>query len=344
MLRKPKSLMEKEIFEQPQVLDAIVKKYCPDGKILIDFPKNFKKIKFIASGSSYNCARLAEKFFRDIGEFEAVSEFSSEFLANKNLKIDKNTLYFFISQSGETSDTLAVLNLVRCERAKTFVMTNNENSTMQKLSKQGIYVQAGEENAIAATKSFCACVLCAYLCALKASGKKPFCLNKLSENLNDIFKDIKQIDKCAAFLSSCKSFPIIGYNYYYILAKEGALKIKETSYIDSNAYALGEFIHGHIALLNQKNAVVEIFTSDLGEFEIKNLNKIKNKYKPKTVTITDFNSDLDGNYKIIFPHFKDDLTKFLAIILILQLLAFKIATKLRRDVDKPKGLNKVVRD
>jgi glucosamine--fructose-6-phosphate aminotransferase (isomerizing) len=159
MLKKPKSLMEKEIFEQPQVLDEIVQKYCTRGKILIDFPRNFEKIKFIASGSSYNCARLAEKFFRDIAQIDAASEFSSEFLANKNLKINKDTLYFFISQSGETSDTLAVLNLVRRAGGKTFVMTNNENSTMQKLSKQGVCVSAGDENAIAATKSFSSCVL-----------------------------------------------------------------------------------------------------------------------------------------------------------------------------------------
>ncbi len=135
------------------------------------------------------------------------------------------------------------------------------------------------------------------MCALKAAGKKPSGLDKLNENFNNILNDTILIEKCAAFLSAHKSFPLIGYNYYYILAKEGALKIKETSYIDANAYALGEFIHGHIALLNQKNAVVEIFTSDLGEFEVKNLNKIKNKYKPKTVTITDFKSDLDGNTK-----------------------------------------------
>ncbi len=336
--------MEKEIFEQPQVLDAIVKKYCPNGEILIDFPGNFERIKFIASGSSYNCARLAQKFFCDIGGFEGASEFSSEFLANKNLKIDKNTLYFFISQSGETSDTLAVLNLVQQACAKTFVITNNENSTMQKLSKYGICACAGEENAIAATKSFSACILCAWLCAFKAAGKKPSGLDKLSKNLDGILKDTKQIDKCAEFLSAHKSFPLVGSNYCYILAKEGALKIKETSYIDANAYALGEFFHGHIALLNQKNAVVEIFTSDSGEFEIKNLNKIKNNYKPKTVTIADFESNLDGDCKIIFPQFEDDLTKFLAITVILQLLALKIATKLRRDVDKPHGLSKVVKD
>ena len=119
-----KSLMEQEIFEQPSILGDIIKKYVNGEDVLIDFPKKYKKINLIASGSSYNCARMAKKFFRDISGLDAACDFSSEFLANSSNKIDKNALYFFISQSGETSDTIAVMKKVQEEGAKTFVLVN----------------------------------------------------------------------------------------------------------------------------------------------------------------------------------------------------------------------------
>lgn len=340
-----KSFMEEEIFEQKKIIGSIVNKYTKNGEILIDFPSGFKKIKFIASGSSYNCARLVEKFFRDLAGLDGNSEFSSEFLANKNQKISPDTLYFFISQSGKTTDTLEAMRLVRKNGAKAFVLVNQENSPMYLEADYKLNIEAGVEHSIAATKSFSASVLLGYLCALKLNGERKKYLDEIEnteEDIKKIFDLIPDIKKSARFLSQNKCYPIIGYNYYYIIAKEGSLKIKETSYSDSNAYALGEFIHGHIALLNEKHTVVEIFTHELGEFERRNLKKITDKYHPKRVTITDFEDELCGEYKIIFPQFKSELTKFISITIILQLLALHIAYELNMDVDKPTGLNKVV--
>ena len=167
-------------------------------------------------------------------------------------------------------------------------------------------------------------------------------IETLKSQLENILANTDQIKKCAKLLSEQKSFPIVGYDYYYAIAKEGALKTKETSFIDANAYALGEFIHGHVALLNEKNAILEIFGEDLGEFEKKNLGKIKDKYKPQTVTIADFEYDAQNPYNIVFEKCKNDIVKYLSIIIILQLLALNVATELGRDIDNPQGLSKVV--
>ena len=341
-----KTLMEKEILEQPKVVSSIIERYIVDNKIKIDFPKGFKKIKFIASGSSYNCARMAEKFFRDILNYEASSEFSSEFLANKTNKINKDTLYFFISQSGKTKDTLAVLDYVKKEGAKSFALVNVQDSPMYEMADYKMVANAGVEMAVAATKSFVACVLCCYLIVISLSkNQTPYIkeLIDLSQNIELVLeKNIDEVENCANFLAEFNGFPLIGYNYYYILCKEGSLKIKETSYKDTNAYALGEFIHGHVALLNKNKVLLEVFEKNMGEFEKLNLKKIVEKYNPKRVTISDFESELNGDYKIILPNSKGEFTKFIQTIVVLQLLALKIALKLELDVDKPNGLNKVV--
>lgn len=343
------SKMEKEIFEQSaiigELLDKNIKNYC----VLVDFPSKVSRIKFIASGSSFNCANLGEKFFRDIADIDATCEFASEFLASKDQKIDPDTLYFFISQSGETVDTVEVMDRAKKCGAKTFAVVNNPSSYMYENADFSLCAQAGKEESIAATKSFTACVLCVWLCALKAAQNKSKDISKYLENTQNIAKDMDEtlllfdkMDKPASFLSKYKSFPIVGYDYYFALAKEGALKIKETSYTDSNAYALGEFIHGHVALLNSQSTCIEIFSKDMSAFEIKNLRKIEDGYNPKVIAITDFQGKVNAEYVLPFKETECVITRVLCVALILQLLALKIAYKLKCDVDNPKGLSKVV--
>ncbi len=339
------TLMEQEILEQPSIFGDIVKRYVKEGSVLIDFPNKYKKINFIASGSSYNCARMAKKFFRDMAGLDTSCDFSSEFLANKTNKVDKNALYFFISQSGETSDTIAVMEKVKQGGAKTFALVNVENSKMYKNADYKLCVNAGVERAIAATKSYSACLLCCYLIASKLSEKPSEHLKYITgigKITKEFLQENKQIDECAKFLSKQKRFPLIGYNYYYILAKEGSLKIKETSYIDVNAYSLGEFVHGHIAILNEIKAILEIFTHDMGEFEMKNLKKIKDDYNPQAVVITDLKSDDKKHMSIVIPKCKNPVLKYILITLTLQMLALKIAQKLKKNIDKPTGLKKVI--
>ena len=344
-----KTLMEQEINEVGQVLGNLISKYIVNYCITVNFPSKFSRIKFIASGSSHNCAGIAEKFFRDIAECDGSCEFSSEFLSNRNPRIDKDTLYFFISQSGETFDTSTALETVKKAGGMTFALTNTEECKMNSLADTYLNVEAGKEASIAATKSFTACVFGAWLCALKLAQSKSIDISshiegieKLPSAIEDIIANPKQFEVVANFLAKHKSLPIVGYDYYYAAAKECALKTKETTFIDANAYALGEFMHGHMALLTQKNAIIEIFTDDINPFEKKSLDKIKQKYNPKTIVITDYKGYMENDYEIIFPKFKTMIFKVLALITIFQMLALKTAIKLKRNVDTPEGLDKVV--
>lgn len=344
-----KSLMEEEISQQSGVLKELISKYVVNYCVMVNFPAKFKRVKFIASGSSYHCACIGQRFFEDIAGVETACEFSSEFLINKNRIIDPETLYFFISQSGETADTLAIMEIVQEKKATCFALTNNIDSTLSKKADYTLSIEAGVESSIAATKSFSASVFCVWLCALKLAQSKSKNISKYLENLeklpailDELLLNQEKVNKAAKFLSKFKSLPIVGYNYYFAAAKEGALKIKETSYIDANAYALGEFLHGHVAVLNQKMPLLEIFTDDLGAIETRNLNKIHEQYKPKTIVITDSVGYKDCEVAINFPKFENDLIKCLCVIILLQLLALKTALCLKRDVDNPFGLSKVV--
>lgn len=338
-----KSEMEKEIFSQSAVLKNIKETYIKDGKISFDIDFNFEEVKFIASGSSYNAIRLAHKFFENYTTKRVTFEYASEFISNLNRKIRKDTLYCFVSQSGETYDTKCALEIVKKDGGKTLAVVNNSNSTIYNNSDYKIDMKAGAENSIAATKSFLSGVFCLWLLALMASD-----YSRLSEiekgfmesikAIDEVLSDVSKIEKAALYLYKKKKVSIIGYNYGYILAKELALKIKETSYIDTTAYPTGEFLHGHTAILNKNKTLIEIFTENLSSFEENTLNKIKKDFKPKIIAITDKN--IKG--AITFKKYETDIAKICAITVILQLLALKTALLTGADVDKPKGLNKVV--
>lgn len=350
------NMMFKEILEEPKVFQYLTEKYIKDGHVETAFPVEFNEVKFVASGSSYNCARLGQKFFENIAKLKTSFEYSSEFNANQQRPINNDVLYFFISQSGETYDTKCALDLVNKKGANTFALVNNDNSYIYNNCKFKMNIEAGVEESIAATKSFTGGVLCLWLLALQIAQNKGFDIKEHLKNIENIEKDTnfiinntKNIDEGAFLLAGLKSFPIIGYSYNYVIAKEGALKIKETSYIDVNAYPTGEFLHGHTAILNENSVILELFSHTMGEFEHKTLDKIKKDYAPKTVTITDFDDNNNGCgsdngdcITILFKKFDNEIVTMLSFLIIFQLLALKIAKKLNRNVDKPKGLNKVV--
>ncbi len=340
--------MELEILEQPAIIDAFINKYIKNYVLLLDVPVNIKNIKIVASGSSYNCGLLGKKFFEDIAQIDTKTEFSGEFVC-RTKQPDKDALYIFISQSGETYDTTLAAKKVKEVGAVTFAIVNNENSTLWNLCDYKININAGKENSIAATKSFTASLCALYLCAVKIAQNNLKDVTKYLKNILDTRKNIENIldltvniDKAAKFLSKYDAFSTIGQGVNYALARECALKIKETSYIDVNAYSMGEFVHGHVAILNKIDTLIEIITSDFCDFEIKTLNKIVNDYKPKSVVISDTQENFDAKIPIILPYCEDMLTRILSVVFVVQMLALKIALKLKRDVDKPHGLNKVV--
>lgn len=347
---KPKTCMETEIFEQPKILQKILESYVVGNDIEINLPQSTKKIVLVASGSSYHCARFSADMFGQIAEIEARAIYSSEFLLKPIVPHEEGTLYIFITQSGETSDTLRAARKAKQLEMTCMCITNTENSSIWQISDYQMNCYAGVEKSIAATKSLTAQILCLYLVALKFAKSKemeteqyienikslPECINKTFE----IFGNVKQLAK---FLKKYSNIVITADGISYAIAKEAALKIKETSYLNVSANILGEFMHGHVAVLNNKCALLYISASGVSYSAAKNLEKIKKDYNPPIGIIGKSNNRLTPNFNI-YLDFNDLMLNMFSNLVIIQYLAFEIARRLKKNVDKPKGLQKVVKE
>lgn len=348
--KKFASSMEAEIFQQPKILELILKNYvAADDYIILNAPKKIDKIVLVASGSSYHCARFAAEVFGLVAEIEARAIYSSEFLLKKIVPHDKNVLYIFITQSGETTDTLSALNKAKQLGMRTMCITNKENSTAWLTADYRINCHAGEEKSIASTKALTAQMLCLYLLALKYAQLRDFDikerlnqLRKLPEILESSLDLVDKIKPFARFLSKYKDIIIAADGVSYALAKEACLKIKETSYINVMSHILGEFMHGHLAVLNNKKTVlVYVSSEELSYSTMKNLEKIKRDYNPPICVIGTSNERINSTFNIDLE-VEDNILKMFSNVIIIQLLALKIAEKLNKNVDKPKGLKKIV--
>lgn len=350
VVQKAGSSMETEILEQPKILEHILKNYvAPDGYIILNAPTKIDKIVLVASGSSYHCARFSAEVFGLIAEIEARAIYSSEFLLKKIVPHDKNVLYIFITQSGETTDTLSALNKAKQLGVRTMCITNKENSTAWQTADYRINCHAGEEKSIASTKALTAQMLCLYLLALKYAqirnmdvSERLAQLKNLPQIVQDTLDLTDKIRPFARFLSKYKNIIIAADGISYALAKEACLKIKETSYINVMSHILGEFMHGHLAVLNNKKTVlVYVSSEELSYSTIKNLEKIKREYNPPICIIGTSSDRINSTFNIDLE-MEDNILKMFSNAVISQVLALKIAEKLKRNVDKPKGLKKIV--
>lgn len=347
--KSKKTSMEKEIFEQAEILLHLFETYITEeGEIIINVPKGIEHVIFVASGSSYNSARYAADLFGDIAGIEARAIYSSEFLLKSAVPHSKTTLYVFITQSGETSDTNKALNRAKEFGVTTFCITNKKDSTIWNASDFKMDCHAGEENSIAATKSLTAQMFCLTLLVLKYAKinnidisyyleqlkNLHFCIEKCYEKQSDIKKLAKQISKY-------KNVVITADGISYALAREACLKIKETSYLNVTSSILGEFMHGHVAILNNKSFLIYITNSELTYTAIKNLNKIKSDYNPPICILGSPNSKVKSSYNLNIDC-ESSISKSFCLIVLSQILALEIAKCLHRNVDKPHGLNKVV--
>ncbi len=347
---KEKSSMEHEIFEQSEVLGKLLSTHVNDNNyILFDIPVDIQKIVIVASGSSYHCARYAADLFGNIAGIEARAIYSSEFLLKAAVPHENDILYIFITQSGETSDTNSALKKAKELGMRTLCITNKKGSTIWEASDFKIDCCAGEEKSIAATKSLTTQMLCCTLLVLKYAAHKGIDISNYIEELKTLPNFIEKtfmlhddIKEMAKALSKFKNIVVTADGISYAIAKEASLKIKETSYINVYSNILGEFMHGHVAILNNKPAMIHISINELGYTAIKNLNKIETDYSPSLCIIgcsnekikTDFNINIDC---------ESDVVKSFCIVVMVQLLALEIAQCLGRNVDKPHGLDKVVK-
>ena len=343
-------VMEAEIISQGEIIENLIKRYIVNYSVLMDVPLEIKRISIVAAGSSYNAGVFGKNFFENISQVETNVNYASEVVNSSFKTFDKDTLYILISQSGESVDTVAAMKKIKQAGAKVLCITNNLNSTMYKEADYKFDIMAGREQAIAATKTFSASVVMLWLISLKIAQNKHIDISEetkniylFRENFELFLKDIDNIDLAAKFLSKKKTISIVGMGLFYALSLETALKIKETSYINTTAYPLGDFIHGHFAVLNKENTILTFALNDIRDIELKLIEKIQKTYKTKTVIVSDEYEDYNADILIKFQKGQSKIATIVNMIALIQLLALKIAIRLRRNVDNPKGLNKVVR-
>jgi len=319
--------MINDIHQTPLVLEELLKKEVPRIKFI-----NFQKIYIAASGSSRNAANAAKYFMEKKIKLPVIVEFAGEF-SHRNVALRGDELFIALSQSGETADVLSALKKAKKAGCMTFAVTNNENSTIHKLADSGMQIMAGEEKSIPATKSFTCQLMCLYLLALNIAGKQEPDLLKVPGKIANYLENNNDIASIAEKLKNYKNLILLGRGQNWAFAEEGALKIKETSYINATGYPTGEFMHGHLAILDEEFPVISILAKSFNDVEnyilaVKNTQEIKQKRNPVLIELNH-----NEQNEIIAP--------FITAVM-LQLLAYKIATALGRDTDRPRGLKKTV--
>jgi glucosamine--fructose-6-phosphate aminotransferase (isomerizing) len=358
--------MLKEIFEQSLIADRLFKKYCKldsNNHAILDFAqfsvdlKDCSRIYIIACGSSYHAAFVAKYWFEEFAKIPVEIDFASEFRYRHSV-LDANGIGIFISQSGETADTLAALKHMKFKGLKTLAIVNVEESSMAHEANHILPIFAGYEIGVASTKAFVSQMIVLALLCLDTALKKNLMTHAMLKktHLSD-FADLPtliaqileesepQIKQIADSIKDAKSMIYIGRGASYPIALEGALKIKEISYIHAEAIAAGELKHGSIALIDDKMPVVAIAPYDeLFAKTVSNVQEINARHG-KIIAFTDdlgFNELKDiSQFVVKLPR----ASKFIAPIIYtitMQLLAYYTATALGRDVDKPRNLAKSV--
>lgn len=361
--------MLEEIKEQPLVLKNLIESYINNNHIhleLGDLSEKIETIRYIyiiASGSSRNAGIIASYAFEKYAHIPAKIEFASEF-AHRELSLTPKDLVIAISQSGETADTYAALKKAKENGAMTFALTNNPSSKIHKFADYKMIVGAGEEKNIAATKSLTAQLMNLYLLTLYFGRVKYTIeddlwlslkneLKKLPSNIEKIINETKDIDKVSNIIQNATSLVILGRGFNYGSACEAALKIKETCYIDANAFPSGEFLHGYVAVLDEKIPVISIIHKgrrNISKFKLAvgNTESIKEKRNPPLIIFTNVDKEefktsesLKSSLMLSIPNCHEEFSTFYYIILF-QLLAYKTAIGLGREITKPRGLTKAV--
>ncbi|MCL2069762.1 MAG: glutamine--fructose-6-phosphate transaminase (isomerizing) [Treponema sp.] len=349
--------MLKEIMEQPQILKDTVNSVRFDGKNKsamesIDI-KEFNKIVITACGSAYNAALVAKYVFERLCRLSVEVEIASEF-RYKDAIVDDKTLLILVSQSGETADTIAAMREAKNKGSYTLSIVNVVGSTLSKESDMCIFTAAGPEIAVATTKAFSAQLVLLYSLALQFAAALGAITEQAKEELDleiasipdkaaELLQHIDTVQKYAASCVVYKSVFFIGRNIDYAIATEGSLKLKEISYIHSEAYAGGELKHGTISLIEDETLVVTIATCEkLYTKIISNAEQVLSR-GAKVLLIGNANpGDYDGRLvRIALPEINELFSPSLSVI-VMQLLAYYIAANKGLDIDKPRNLAKSV--
>jgi len=349
--------MFKEIMEQPRVLQDTIQSAISTGanKSVIDSidVSNFNKIVITACGSAYNAGIVGKYVFERLCRLSIEVELASEF-RYKDAIVDEKTLVILISQSGETADTIAAMREAKGKGASTLAIVNVIGSTIAKEADNTIFTIAGPEIAVATTKAFSAQLTVLYLLAVyfaKKLGKITDSVQKelfddiatLPDKVTSLFEKIDTIQKYATTCVGCKNVFFIGRNVDYAIALEGSLKLKEISYVHSEAYAGGELKHGPISLIEEDTLVVAISNckSLYGKI-LSNVEQVMSR-GAKVLFIGDcVEQQPDEKLSVIdLPMINELFSPSLSVI-VLQLLSYYVAANKGLDIDKPRNLAKSV--
>ncbi len=353
--------MLKEIMEQPKSIMETIKPRIKDGKIVLDdlnFSKDdlekISKICIIACGSAYHVGFVAKYIFEKILRKPVEITIASEFRYMDPI-IDDSVLVISISQSGETADTLAALREAKSSGAKVLSIVNVVGSSIANDSDDVIYTWAGPEIAVATTKAYSTQLSVVYLLAIHMA----YMLSKITkeqydsyindllllpEKVEEILANKDTIKSFAQKFCNCKNIFFIGRNIDYAVSLEGSLKLKEISYIHSEAYPAGELKHGTISLIEEGTLVVALATNDmLFDKMVSNIKEVKARGAVVLSLTTEKHKDLEeiSDFNICIPQVCDMMMASLSVIP-LQLFAYYVAHLKGCDIDKPRNLAKSV--
>ena len=353
--------MLKEIFDQPDTVNQVIRGRVSEINRTIEFNERvenlFKNgldsIHIVACGTSYYSGLVGKYMIEKLTGIPVSVELASEYryFGTK----DENSLVIPVTQSGETLDTLAALKEAKNSGCKTLIITNVIGSTATRIADAYILTQSGPEIGVAATKTFTSQILVLCLIALKIGMLKNklgadevykhiLSLKELSRKVRQVLDQSDEILKIANQLKNAKSVFFIGRGINYPLSLEGALKLKEISYIHAEGFAAGELKHGPFALLTKNTPVVAIVTNDFTyEKMLANIGEVKAR-GPQVIAIADENdTEIDKHADFVLRYPSDsDLLSCIPIVVILQLLAYHVANLKECSIDKPRNLAKSV--
>lgn len=353
--------MIKEINEEGSAIDELLRVNVKDNRV--DFEENsfdkeeiadINKIYIVACGTAYHAGLVGKYAFEKIAKIPVICDIASEFRYNDPF-IDENTLVILISQSGETADSLKALRLSKEKNAKTLLITNTLASSMDREALKSIYCYAGPEIAVASTKAYITQVVNLYLLALDFSLKLGGIdlssyenilreLKTLPKKVDELVKNDESIKEFAHEIKDSKSLFYIGRSLDYATSIEAALKLKEVSYIHTEAFAAGELKHGTISLIEEGTPVIAIMTQEnLLDKTLSNVEEVKSR-GAKVFSITskdDLRIRKVSEKTLILPETIDILYPILSVIPT-QLMAYYTSIAKGIDVDKPRNLAKSV--
>lgn len=335
--------MLKEINEEPEIVKKLLNLYTENGKVKDIFNiSKYKSIDIVACGSASFAGQLGKYYIEKYMGIRVNVYFASEYRYQTNF-FNKDTLVILISQSGETADTLASLKLAKENNIDTLAIVNRHESSIAREAKYVIYTEAGIEIAVATTKAYLAQVLVLLLLAIKGNKQEEEIVSSLKLLPNIFTKYINEYDyeEIAKVLKNKTNIFYLGRLVDYYLAMEGSLKLKEISYIHSEAFQAGELKHGSISLIDKDFGVIAVVTDkEISEKTISNLKEVETR-GAHIVTITNIKDDDFSKYKILLDDYNEVLNPLLAIIP-MQLLAYNVAKLKGCDIDKPRNLAKSV--